>query len=353
MEKDEILRWLREKDEARLEELWVRADGVRRACVGDEVHLRGLVEISNYCVRQCRYCGINACSQGITRYRMNRQEIIECIHEIVRFGYGSVVMQSGEDPGLSRSFVSDLVREISATTDLAITLSLGEREDEDLRDWKEAGADRYLLRFETSDPELYRKIHPSLPGKTSDRFSQLERMRDIGYEIGTGVMVGIPGQSWQTLAQDIEIFRKYDMDMIGVGPFLPSPHTALGGPEAAGFYLDPEDQVPNDELTTLKVVALTRLVCPASNIPSTTALATIDPESGRELALTRGANVVMPNVTPPHYRVLYEIYPGKACIHETAQVCRNCMERRIHSIGRVLGKGPGGRRGISPRLAAK
>jgi biotin synthase len=347
MDYDEILRWLREKDETRLEELWKRADALRHAGVGDEVHLRGLIEISNYCVRQCRYCGINACSQGISRYRMNREEIIECVREIVRLGYGSVVMQAGEDPGLARNFVSGIVREIKGSTDLAVTLSLGEREDGDLRDWKEAGADRYLLRFETSDPELYHKIHPSLPGKVSDRFAQLERMRDIGYEIGTGVMVGIPGQSWETLAQDIELFRKYDMDMIGVGPFLPSSRTVLGGEEAAEFYLDPDKQALNDELTTLKVVALTRITCPESNIPATTALATIDPESGRELGLTRGANVVMPNVTPPHYRVLYEIYPGKACIQETAQVCRGCLDRRIHSIGRVLGKGPGGRKRIS------
>jgi biotin synthase len=347
MDHDEILRWLREKDETRLEELWNRADAVRHAGVGDEVHLRGLIEISNYCERQCRYCGINACSQGISRYRMNREEIIECIREIVRLGYGSVVMQAGEDPGLARSFVSGIVREIKASTDLAVTLSLGERNEEDLKAWKEAGADRYLLRFETSDPELYRRIHPSLPGKVSDRFAQLERMRDIGYEIGTGVMVGIPGQSWKTLARDIELFRKYDMDMIGVGPFLPSPHTVLGGEEAAEFYLNPDEQALNDELTTLKVVALTRIICPESNIPSTTALATIDPESGRELGLARGANVVMPNVTPPHYRVLYEIYPGKACIHETAEACRGCLERRIHSIGRVLGKGPGSRKKVS------
>jgi biotin synthase len=160
-------------------------------------------------------------------------------------------------------------------------------------------------------------------------------------------MVGIPGQSWETLARDIQAFREYDMDMIGVGPFLPSSRTVLGSAEAASFYLDSEDQALNDELTTLKVVALTRIVCPESNIPSTTALATIDPASGRELGLTRGANVVMPNVTPPHYRVLYEIYPGKACIHETAQACRGCIERRIRSIGRVLGKGPGGRKRVS------
>jgi biotin synthase len=344
MDRAEIFRWLCEMQEGHLEELWKRADSVRRAMVGDEVHLRGLIEISNYCVRQCRYCGINACSSGITRYRMTREEIISSVGEAARFGYGSVVMQSGEDPGLTKDFVSSLIREIKETTGLAVTLSFGERSDDELSAWKEAGADRYLLRFETSDPVLYDRIHPSFPGKLSNRFAQLERMRDMGYEIGTGIMIGIPGQSWETLAQDIDTFRYYDMDMIGVGPFLPSPHTLLGGHGASGFYLEPGRQVPNDELTTLKVVALTRLVCPEANIPSTTALATINPASGRELGLSRGANVVMPNVTPPQYRVLYEIYPGKACIHETALVCRDCLERRIALIGRVLGKGPGGRK---------
>lgn len=344
MQRNEILHWLKETDEARLEELWARADAVRKANVGDEVHLRGLIEISNFCVRQCAYCGINACSQGITRYRMEPAEILACAREAHRLGYGSVVMQSGEDPGLKAGTISAIVREIKATTPLAVTLSLGEREDDELMAWKAAGADRFLLRFETSDPKLYDVIHPSLPGTLSDRMAQLDRMRSFGYEIGTGVMVGIPGQTWEILAQDIDTFRHYDMDMIGIGPFLPSPRTPLGGPDAAGYLAPPGQQVPNDELTTLKAVALTRLVCPQSNIPSTTALATIDPKAGRELGLCRGANVVMPNVTPPEYRVLYEIYPGKACVHETAQVCHGCMEARIRSIGRVMGKGPGGRR---------
>ena len=340
----EILHWLQETDEARLEELWARADELRRLNVGDEVHLRGLIEISNHCVRQCAYCGINACAQGITRYRMRPEEILACAREAHRLGYGSVVMQAGEDPGLRQETISAIVREIKATTPLAVTLSLGERSDADLAAWKEAGADRYLLRFETSDPALYRRIHPSLPGTLSDRLAQLDRMRALGYEIGTGVMVGIPGQTWEILAQDLDTFRHYDMDMLGLGPFLPSPRTPLGGPDAASFMAPPEHQVPNDELTTLKAVALARIVCPQANIPSTTALATLDPKAGRELGLTRGANVVMPNVTPPEYRVLYEIYPGKACVHETAQICHGCMEGRIRSIGRIMGKGPGGRR---------
>ncbi|NWJ42084.1 MAG: [FeFe] hydrogenase H-cluster radical SAM maturase HydE [Geothrix sp.] len=335
--------WLLELDPERLQALWSEADRVRRAHVGDAVHLRGLVEVSSHCVRHCLYCGLRAPSTGLDRYRMEAGEILACAHEAVRLGYGSVVLQGGEDPGLGQAFIAGVVRVIKQETPLAVTLSLGERSDEDLRAWKSAGADRYLLRFETSDPALYRRIHPDLPGIPSDRFAQLERMRDMGYEIGTGVMVGIPGQTWDTLAADILRFREYDMDMIGVGPFLPSPRTPLGGPAAETFLAAPEDQVPNDELTTLKAVALTRLVCPDANIPSTTALATLDRAQGRELGLMRGANVVMPNVTPLPFRALYEIYPGKACLGETPATCQGCLEGRLHALGRTIAKGPGGR----------
>jgi biotin synthase len=344
LDHDTIVGWLRERDPAALERLWARADAVRQANVGDAVHLRGLIELSNHCVRHCLYCGIRACSDGITRYRMSANEILACAREAKRLGYGTVVMQSGEDPELTREFILRVIQAIKAETSLAITLSLGEREDGDLRAWKEAGADRFLLRFETSDSELYRRIHPSLPGTVSDRVAQLLRMRAMGYEIGSGVMVGIPGQTWDILARDIELFRDLDIDMIGIGPFLPSPRTPLGGEGAERLRASDEEQVPNDELTTLKAVALTRLVCPEANLPSTTALATLDPATGRELGLVRGANIVMPNVTPPEYRVLYEIYPGKACVHETAQVCQGCLERRIRSIGRYVGNGPGGRK---------
>ena len=338
-----IKAWLREMEPANLEVLWAAADRVRQARVGNDVHLRGLIEASSHCIRHCLYCGLRAPSEGLDRYRMNGAEILDCALEAVRLGYGSVVIQAGEDPGLTQAFIGEVVRAIKRHTPLAVTLSLGERSDEDLLAWREAGADRYLLRFETSDPLLYRRIHPSLPGIPSDRFAQLSRMRGMGYEIGTGVMVGIPGQTWDTLAFDLLRFRDFDMDMIGVGPFLPSPRTPLGRPEAASFFAPPEEQVPNDELTTLKAIALTRLVCPEANIPSTTALATLDRAQGRELALMRGANVVMPNVTPVAYRARYEIYPGKACIHETAAACQGCLSGRIHALGRRIGKGPGGR----------
>ena len=335
--------WLQEQDPGALEALWQEADRMRKAHVGDDVHLRGLVEISSHCVRNCLYCGLRAPSRDLDRYRMEAEEILASAWEAHRLGYGSVVLQAGEDPGLTKAFVAQVVRAIKRATPLAVTLSLGERSDDELRAWRAAGADRYLLRFETSDPVLYRRIHPDLPGIPSDRFAQLHRMRAMGYEIGTGVMVGIPGQTWDTLAADILRFHEFDMDMIGVGPFLPSPRTPLGGPGAEAFFAAPEHQVPNDELTTLKAVALTRLVCPDANIPSTTALATLDRAQGRELGLMRGANVVMPNVTPVAYRVRYEIYPGKACVNETAAACQGCLEGRIRSLRRKLGKGPGGR----------
>ena len=335
--------WLRELDPVSLQALWAEADRVRRTCVGDEVHLRGLIEVSSHCVRHCLYCGLRAPSAGLDRYRMEAGEILACAHEAVRLGYGSVVLQGGEDPGLTQAFITRVVHTIKQETPLAVTLSLGERSDTDLTAWRRAGADRYLLRFETSDSVLYRRIHPDLPGIPSDRFAQLRRMRDMSYEIGTGVMVGIPGQTWNTLATDILRFRELDMDMIGIGPFLPSPRTPMGGSGAPAFLAPQDQQVPNDELTTLKAVALTRLVCPDANIPSTTALATLDRAQGRELALMRGANVVMPNVTPLTYRALYEIYPGKACLSETPATCQECLQGRLQAIGRSIAKGPGGR----------
>jgi biotin synthase len=345
-----LVAWLTETDPVRLDALWRLADETRSANVGDEVHLRGLIEISNHCVRQCGYCGLRAGNRGLDRYRMTEDEIVACAQDALAFGYGTVVLQAGEDYGLGTDWVSDLIGRIKVETGLAVTLSLGERGDHELEAWREAGADRYLLRFETSDEQLYRRIHPALPGRRSDRMALLRRLRQSGYEIGSGVMIGIPGQTYAGLAADIEWFRHLDLDMIGVGPFIAHPETPLGkAPTGEATAHEPARpspaaQVANDELTVYKAMALTRLVCPQANIPSTTALATINKESGRELGLQRGANIVMPNLTPPRYRALYEIYPEKACVNETAEMCRGCLAGRIHSIGRSVGTGAGGRR---------
>ncbi len=340
MTRNDLLRWLRESDENVLCSLWERADTLRRECVGDEVHLRGLIEISNICARDCHYCGLRAGHAAVSRYRMTAEEILACAREAVEFGYGTVVLQSGEDHGITRQWMCDLIARLRDETPLAITLSLGERSDEDLAAWREAGADRYLLRFETSNRRLYDRIHPPLAGRPSDRFAILRRLRELDYEVGSGVMVGIPGQSYEDLADDLEWFRRLDLDMIGVGPYLPHPATPLGRDAAAN--LPPGRQVPNTDLMTCKVLALTRLVCPYANLPSTTALATVNPDQGRELGLMRGANVVMPNLTPPEYRCKYEIYPDKACLHETARHCQGCLRGRITAIGRTVGAGPGG-----------
>ena len=388
----ELLTWLTETDPSRLAELWRLADETRRATTGDEVHLRGLIEISNHCVRQCAYCGLRAGNHSLPRYRMSADEILSCARTARDLDYGTVVLQSGEDWGITTQWLSALVRRIKAETGLAVTLSLGERREEELLAWREAGADRYLLRFETSDTALYQRIHPprhgasgdsrgasdsrtalgdrGAPGSRSapdsrsasgdggvsgdggapgnggaptDRIALLRRAAEFGYEVGSGIMVGLPGQTYDSLVDDLELFRTLDLDMIGIGPYIPPPATPLADGAWAAAML-PSSQVQNDEVTACKVLALARLVCPEANIPSTTALATIDKGSGRRLGLQRGANVIMPDLTPTRYRVLYEVYPGKAGVDDTPERDRAQIERLLASLGRRAGTGPGGRR---------
>ncbi len=349
--RDEILSWLREGEPSRVQHLYALADRVRGQHVGDAVHMRGLIEISNRCVRHCSYCGLRADNLAVTRYLMKREEILECARLAKRLGYGTVVVQAGEDPALTGPWIAGLVRQIKSETGLAVTLSLGERDDEDLRLWKLAGADRYLLRFETSDPALFAAIHPSRREGDPDRIELLGKLKSLGYEAGGGIMVGIPGQSFESIAGDILAFRGLDLDMIGIGPYIPHPATPLGigelqPPSAAG------EQVPATEEMTLKVVALARIVCPDSNIPSTTALATINKIDGRRHGLLCGGNVVMPNLTPVRYRAMYEIYPAKSCIDESAQDCSMCLRAQIRSIGREEGSGPGGRGQVFAKKSA-
>ena len=340
-----LLAWLRTPDRAEVQRLWETADQVRQRRVGDQVHLRGLVEIGNSCVRQCGYCGLRAGNAGLPRYRMSDPEILECARQARDFGYGTVVLQSGEDPWWTRERVAALVRALKAETGLAVTLSLGERHPDDLAAWKEAGADRYLLRFETSDRELFQRIHPALPGRASDRIALLKLLREIGYEVGSGIMVGIPGQSYLSLARDLELFAELRLDMIGLGPFLAHPDTPLGAP---GVEPHP-DQVPATEDLVYRALSLARIQRPDANLPATTALATINRKDGRILGLQRGANVVMPNLTPPQYRELYRIYPDKACSNETASQCRGCLAGQLAELGRAVGVGPGS----SPAYASR
>ncbi|MFW5860081.1 MAG: [FeFe] hydrogenase H-cluster radical SAM maturase HydE [Planctomycetota bacterium] len=339
MDRDELLHWLRTSDRGELAELWARADSVRQTHIGPAVHLRGLIEISNRCVRHCAYCGINASNHHIPRYDMPETAILACVDRAVECGYGTVVLQAGESPMWSRDRVAALIASIKRRADLAVTLSLGEQDRETLRHWREAGADRYLLRFETSDPALYERIHPREPG-APDRLEILSWIKELGYEAGGGVMVGIPGQTWNTLAQDLLTFAHLDLDMIGIGPYIPHPDTPLGHDPDAWRAPD-QDQVPNDEALVYRVLALTRLLCPRANIPSTTALATINHHAGRELGLQRGANILMPNLTPAHYRAMYDIYPAKHGLTADTPHDSQHLHTRIHSLGRTIGTGHG------------
>ncbi len=336
MQRSEILSWLKETNPTRLESLYLQADELRTQRVGDEVHLRGLVEFSNCCVRQCTYCGLRAGSD-VPRYRMDAEDILACAKKAVFLGFGTVVLQSGQDMAMDADWLTDVVRQIKAQTNLAVTLSVGEWPVEAYEAWHDAGADRFLLRFETSNRALYDRIHPPVGNTHSDRLAILRELRRIGYEVGSGVMIGIPGQTYDDLANDIELFVKLRLDMIGVGPYIPHPQTPLADDER----LAEDCQVPNTEEMTYKVLSLTRLLCPDTNIPATTALATLNKASGREKGLSRGANVLMPNLTPLKYRERYEIYPAKVCIRETAEQCNNCMRGRIESIGRTVGVGRG------------
>ncbi len=341
MDRNEILNWLRESREEKLSELWRMADDVRFRCVGDEVYLRGLAEISNYCMNNCCYCGIRAGNKNVVRYRLTREEIFCCVDRCIRFGYGTIVMQAGEDEGISGDWLADIIREIKERTDLAVTLSLGDRGRRDLELWKAAGADRYLIRFETSDAKLFERVHKGniRKGSLEDRLRVIRLLRELGYEVGSGVLIGLPGQSYESLADDIELICELDLDMIGVGPYIAHRDSSLHFGSDDNMCCDFE-QVPNSDLMAYKMISLLRILCPFANIPSTTAIATVNKENGRQLGLMRGANVIMPNVTPMRYRELYSIYPGKACLLEAEEFDR-VLRCQIYSIGRKIGVGRG------------
>jgi biotin synthase len=304
--------------------------------VGREVHLRGLVEISNICTLDCHYCGIRKGHRELERYSLDREQVVAAAVWAAEAGYGSCVLQAGERRDAQFvDFVEGCVGEIKARTaspslpqGLGITLSLGEQGPETFRRWKAAGAHRYLLRIETSRADLFARIHP--PGQRFEaRLAALDALRDEGYQVGTGVMIGLPGQTLEDLAADIRFFERRDVDMIGMGPYLTAPGSAM----AAGRTMDPNELA----LLSLKMIAVTRLVLRDVNIASTTALQALLPD-GRERGIAFGANIVMPNLTPKEVRRHYQLYDGKPCVDEGRAECRGCLERRIESTGRRVGR---------------
>ncbi len=307
-------------------ELFSAADSVRKKNFGGGIHVRGIIEFSNYCGRNCLYCGIRAGNKKIKRYRMSDGEILSSARRARRAGIMTVVLQSGEDLSFSTSRLCGVIKEIKNETGVAVTLSVGEKTYREYRELKNAGADRYLLRFETSDKNLFRAMKPS--SSYARRFECLAELRRAGFQVGSGILVGLPGQSAESIAGDIMLFRDLKLDMIGVGPFIPHPDTPLGG-----FSPGSIEQV-------LRVVALSRLTSPRAHIPATTAMGSIDP-LGRQKALMCGANVIMPNIGPARYRKYYSLYPGKICVNDGPSACGICVDGIIASLGRERAAGFG------------
>ena len=326
MNKQEIIDIL--QDETKNDWLFEEADRVRRENVGDEIHLRALIEFSNICKRQCYYCGLRSPNKEVERYRLSKEEILILAKKAVNLGYRTIVLQSGEDDNYYSDKLCDIIKSIKEL-DVALTLSIGEKTYDEYKAYREAGADRFLLRIETTDKDLYEKLHPN--ANFENRVRCLENLKTLGYEVGTGCLVGLPNQTIESLANDILFFKEIDADMIGIGPFIPHLQTPLKDEKQGDFWL------------ALKVMALTRINLPNINIPATTAMETIIP-NGRLIALQSGANVVMPNVSAIDCRKKYEIYPNKAGVNDNELEARNLLEKKFFEIGRTISKEKGFRK---------
>ena len=302
------------------------ANEVRRRKVGDEIYLRGLIEFSNICKNNCQYCGLQAANRHVERYRLSEDEIIKFANDGVDAGFKTIVLQSGEDYYFTTDRMCRIIEKIKKN-DVALTLSIGERSYDDYKAFKDAGADRYLIRIETTDRDLYARMHPNM--SYDNRIECLYNLKELGYETGTGCLVGLPSQSVESLADDILFFKKLDADMVGIGPFIPHPDTPLAG-----------KLNPDNFSMALKVMALTRLMLGDINIPATTAMETIDP-NGRITALLSGANVIMPNITQGNYKAKYEIYPSKSGVDKEALVYLDSLIAKITSIQRFVSNSKG------------
>ncbi|MBQ6152487.1 MAG: [Ruminococcus sp.] len=302
------------------EELFKAADQIRREHYGDKVYLRGLIEFTNYCKNNCLYCGLRAANHSLDRYRLSKEEILLCCEEGYALGYRTFVLQGGEDPYYTDDRMADIISSIRARFhDCAITLSIGELSRESYQRFFDAGANRYLLRHETASEEHYQKLHPDRM-LLENRKRCLFALKEIGYQVGSGFMVGSPYQTTDHLIADLRFLQELSPDMIGIGPFIPHHETPFRDFQSGTAQL------------TLRMIAILRLMFPYALIPSTTALGTIDPQ-GREKGLKAGANVVMPNLSPVSVRKKYEIYDEKICTGEESAQCRGCLERRIELAG--------------------
>ena len=297
-----------------------KAVAVRQAVYGNDVYVRGLIEVSNICKNDCLYCGIRHSNKDCSRYRLSEEEILSCCEEGFALGFRTFVIQGGEDPFFTDELLCDLIGKIKKEyPDCAVTLSLGERSKESYQALFHAGADRYLLRHETADPDLYKKLHPK-EMSFENRINCLQNLKEIGFQTGCGFMVGAPHQTNSSLAADLKFVEQFRPAMCGIGPFIPHTATPFAGFPAGTLEV------------TLFLLSLLRLMDPGLLLPATTALGTINP-TGREQGILAGANVVMPNLSPVSVRKKYELYNNKICTGEESAQCKSCLNRRMESIG--------------------
>jgi len=300
--------------------LFESADRVRRSVYGTDVYIRGLIEFTNYCKNNCYYCGIRCGNAALSRYRLSREEIMNCCETGYKLGFRTYVLQGGEDDYYKDEILCAIISEIKKNyPDCAVTLSIGEKPNKSYKSYFEAGADRYLLRHETADDEHYQKLHPSSMS-LQNRKECLWNLKEIGYQVGSGFMVGSPFQETEHLVKDIRFLQELKPEMIGIGPFITHSGTPFKDYKSGSLEL------------TLRLLAIFRLMFPNVLLPATTALGTISPD-GRELGLKAGANVIMPNLSPVSVRKQYALYDNKICTGEEAAECKNCLERRVNAAG--------------------
>lgn len=320
IEKQELFYLVQNINDEEMIYLFSKSRETAEKSYSNKVFMRGLIEFTSYCGNDCYYCGIRSSNKNVERYRLSTEDIMKCCEAGYELGYRTFVLQGGEDMYYTDDRVVELVKSVKANyPDCAVTLSIGEKSYESYKKYYEAGADRYLLRHETADEEHYRKLHPKSMS-LSNRKKCLYNLKEIGYQVGAGFMVGTPYQTFENLVNDLLFLKELDPHMVGVGPFIPHKDTEY------------KDEKQGSLKMTLLMIALTRLLLPKALITSTTALGTIDP-LGREKGLLAGANVVMPNLSPINVRDKYLLYDNKICTGDEAAECRHCMEMRIQSAG--------------------
>ena len=332
--KQDIISLLKMTDKKAVKDLYDFANEIKKKYLGNIVHIRAILEFSNYCCRNCLYCGIRKSNDKVKRYRIEPDEIIKYALNAESAGFKTIILQSGEDFYYTVEKLEQIIKTIKSRTNLKITLSIGERQEIEYKKLKHAGADRFLLKHETSDPVLYKNLHPDCEAEVkksefpdlpenrlfvthsdmnySNRLNCLKILKSLLYETGSGIMVGLPGQTIESIANDILLFKDFNIDMMGIGPYLPHPDTPLAKKfnETGGYFIPAIGYFDVEELI-YKIIAITRIVTKKTNIPATTGFNTLNDGNIREKALKRGANVIMINITDNHLRKFYEIYPTK------------------------------------------